>query len=116
MQDDPVATNPGLYRVVMENERVRVLEYLDRPGDRTEPHGHPDSVMYTLSSFQRRLTSGGRQVDVEMEAGRTGWLSAQQHSGQNIGDTETHVIFVELKEKATTATPDGVMPIGPSED
>jgi len=32
-----------------------------------------------------------------MEAGTTGWLPAQQHHGHNIGDTPTHVIFVELK-------------------
>lgn len=49
MDRDPVITNPDLYKVVFENERVRVLEYLDNPGDRTEPHAHPDSVMYTLS-------------------------------------------------------------------
>ena len=35
MSDDPLVTNPGLYRLVMENDRVRVLEYRDRPGDRT---------------------------------------------------------------------------------
>jgi hypothetical protein len=34
---DPVETNPELYSVVMENEPVRVLEYRDSPGDRTEP-------------------------------------------------------------------------------
>jgi hypothetical protein len=39
MDDDPVLTNPGLYSVVMENERVRVLEYRDRPGDATTPIG-----------------------------------------------------------------------------
>ena len=55
VSDDPVATNPELYSVVFENERVRVLEYRDRPGDRTLPHRHPDSVMLTLSSFRRRL-------------------------------------------------------------
>jgi hypothetical protein len=42
---DPVTTNPALYRVVLENERVRVLEYLDQPGDCTLAHAHPDSVM-----------------------------------------------------------------------
>ena len=26
------------------------------------------------------------------------WLAAQEHSGENIGGTETHVLFVELKE------------------
>jgi hypothetical protein len=30
MSRDPVESNPGHYRVVMENERVRVLEYHDR--------------------------------------------------------------------------------------
>ena len=44
--------------VVFENDRIRILEYKDKPGDRTSPHGHPDSVMYTLSSFERRLIHG----------------------------------------------------------
>jgi hypothetical protein len=55
---DPVVTNPDHYAVVFENEHVRVLEYNDQPGDRTTPHEHPNSVMYTLSSFRRRLSSG----------------------------------------------------------
>jgi beta-alanine degradation protein BauB len=95
---DPVETNPRHYRVVFENERTRVLEYTDRPGDRTTPHEHPDSVMYTLSSFRRRLISGENEREVEMAAGLTGWLPAQQHAGENIGDTETHVLFVEFKD------------------
>src|SRR3982751_334571 len=98
MSRDLVKTNPDHYRVVFENERVRVLEYRDRPGDRTTPHEHPDSVMYTLSSFRRRLASGEDHRDVEMVAGLAGWLPAQRHHGENIGDTPTHVVFVELKE------------------
>jgi beta-alanine degradation protein BauB len=38
---DPVESNPDHYRVVMENERVRVLDYRDRPGDRTTRTGIP---------------------------------------------------------------------------
>jgi hypothetical protein len=48
MSLDPVVTNPEHYKVVFENDRVRVLEYLDEPGHQTTPHRHPDSVMYTL--------------------------------------------------------------------
>lgn len=29
------------------------------------------------------------------------WLAAQEHSGENIGETDTHVLFVELKEDST---------------
>ena len=100
MSLDPVETNPDHYAVVFENDRVRVLEYTDEPGDRTTPHEHPDSVTYTLSSFRRRLHLGAAHRDVEMPAGLTGWLPAQRHAGENIGDTPTHVLFVELKEPA----------------
>jgi len=111
---DPVATNPGHYRVILENERVRVLEYLDSPGDKTTPHAHPDSVMFTLSSFSRRLSAKGRELDVVLPAGEARWLAAQEHSGENTGSTQTHTIFFELKEPAPTPTTDaGAMPLGP---
>ncbi|MEA2367156.1 MAG: beta-alanine degradation protein BauB, partial [Thermoleophilaceae bacterium] len=95
---------------VFENDRVRVLEYRDAPGERTSPHHHPDSVMYTLSSFKRRLAHGERETDVEMPAGKVGWLNAQEHHGENIGETDTHVLFIELKEPAST---DGAPELGP---
>jgi len=112
MSLDPAVSNPDHYTVVFENDRVRVLEYRDEPGDRTTPHEHPDSVMYTLSSFRRRLHSGDVQRDVELSAGTTNWLPAQQHHGENTGDTPTHVLFVELKGGAAAASPDGG--IGPA--
>lgn len=100
MSQDPVVSNPDAYSVVFENDRVRVLEYRDKPGHRTTPHSHPDSFMYTLSAFSRRLHAGGTHRDVEMPAGHAGWLAAQTHAGENIGESETHVLFVELKSLA----------------
>ena len=97
---DPTETDPDKYTVVFENDRVRVLEYRDSPGQATSPHEHPDSVMVTLSAFRRRLVSGRRSRDVELEAGEVRWLDAQTHSGENVGDAPTQVIFVELKEGA----------------
>ena len=100
---DPVETNPELYSVAFENDRVRVLRYHDRPGDRTSPHAHPDSVMLTLSSFERRLRHGDASVDVAIPAGEVRWLDAQEHSGENIGSTDTVTFFVELKEPGPAA-------------
>jgi hypothetical protein len=106
---DPAVSNPDHYKVVFENDRVRVLEYYDEPGQSTTPHEHPDSVMYTLTSFRRRLVSGDTEREVALEAGLTGWLPAQQHHGENIGETPTHVMFVELKGGPVG----GSGPIGP---
>ena len=105
MSMDPAVTNPDVYKVVFENERVRVLEYLDQPGHRTTPHQHPDSVMHTLTSFRRRLSVDGEEREVSMPAGLTGWLPAQRHAGENIGDTATHVLFVELKDSTPAPGP-----------
>jgi hypothetical protein len=115
MKPDPVETNPDLYRVLMENDRVRVLEYRDRPGDRTAPHAHPDSVMVTLSSFRRLLGAGGREVTVELQAGVTRWLASQEHYGENIGATESHAIFVELKDPSGAPVDAVLGRLGPSE-
>jgi hypothetical protein len=110
---DPVQTNPHLYHVLFENDRVRVLEYLDEPGDQTTPHSHPDSVMVTLSAFRRRLKSGEAEVEVDIPAFQARWLDAQEHSGTNIGETPTHTVFVELKEPAPTGA-DRPATLGPS--
>jgi hypothetical protein len=68
--------------------------------------------MYTLSSFRRRLVSGDAERDVELTAGSVGWLPAQSHHGENIGETPTHVILVELKEaRGDGAAPDAMAPL-----
>ena len=71
---DPTETDPDKYSVVFENERVRVLEYRDIPGAKTHPHSHPDSVMITLSEFDRRLSVDNRQVDVTLAPHEIRWL------------------------------------------
>lgn len=97
MERDPTVTDPQLYKVLFENDRVRVLRYTDKPGDRTMPHQHPDSVLITLSKFRRRLTVGDRSIDVEKSPHEIIWNPAHTHVGENTGTTDTDVIFVELK-------------------
>ena len=102
---DPTVTDPDKYRVVFENDRVRVLEYRDSPGQRTSPHDHPDSVMITMSGFERRLVDAeGNAREATLEPGEVRWLGAQTHSGENTGETPTHVFFVELKQDGAVTT------------
>ena len=98
-KDSGLELGPIGNRVIFENDRVRVLEYRDEPGQATHPHHHPASVMVTLSSFERRLVAeDGSTRDATLEAGQVRWLDAQVHSGENTGQTATHVVFVELKD------------------
>src|SRR5262249_53895312 len=96
---DPTATDPDKYKVIFENDHVRVLEYRDKPGQRTQPHYHPDYVLYALTSVHRTLTfpDEGKSGTREVKAGDVLWGKAQNHIGENVGTTDTHVIMVELK-------------------
>ena len=95
---DPAQTDGDKYAVKFENERVRVLEYRDRPGERTREHSHPAFVVYAVSPFKRKITlPDGKAMIREFKAGEILWSEAQAHIGENIGDTPTHVIMVEIK-------------------
>ena len=98
---DPTTTDPDKYTVVFENHRVRVLEYRDEPGSRTSPHVHPDSVMVTLSAFDRRLIAeNGEAREVRRSRRHRFGGSTPRQQRENTGTTPTHVLFVELKEPA----------------
>jgi hypothetical protein len=46
---DPVKTSPQYYKVLLENDQVRVLEYRLKPGEKEAMHSHPAGVVYVLS-------------------------------------------------------------------
>ncbi|MCI2957545.1 cytoplasmic protein [Agromyces atrinae] len=114
ISDDPTQSNPEFYRLLWENDFVRVLEYSDSPGDRTTPHMHPNSVMVTLSAFERRLSARGHSIDVALPAGHAVWLDAQRHSGENIGGSPTRSILIELKGASAGVPAEGTL--GPEHD
>jgi hypothetical protein len=95
---DSVVTDPDKYKVIFENECVRVLDYKDMPGQKTHQHTHPAFVLYSLSSFKRNIQlPDGKILQREFKPGDVMWSNAQTHIGINSGDTPTHVVIVETK-------------------
>lgn len=95
---DPTETDADKYRTILENEEVRVLEYRDEPGDRTAQHHHPRFVLYALSAFEREVTlPDGKVLQRKFVPGDVMWSDAQTHIGHNVGQSDTHVILIELK-------------------
>ena len=54
--EDPVQISPQYYTVKFENDRVRVLEYRLKPGEKEPMHSHPAGVVYYLSDSTARAT------------------------------------------------------------
>ena len=96
---DPVKLDPGRYKVLFENERVRVLEMRDRPGDVTVMHSHPQHLVYVFSAARRKFTfPDGTTKAADVKAGQVLWGEALTHAEQNVGAADTHVLIVELRK------------------
>lgn len=95
---DPVPMYPHNYKVLFENDRVRVLDFILRKGDKEEFHTHPSHVAYILSPLKIQFTfPDGRTAVREAKAGDVLFSEAVTHSPVNIGDVDAHGILVELK-------------------
>ena len=104
---DAMVAAPEHHEVLLENERVRVLDSRIKAGETVPVHTHRwASVLYILgtSDFIRYDTEGNavfdsRTKESSIEAGTVTWsapLSA--HSVENVGNTEIRVISIELKD------------------
>lgn len=103
LAQDPVASDPRSFRVVLENERVRVLEYRSGPGLGVcgqGMHYHPERVTVALTDAKVKLVNAeGKSVVREIPAGHVFYAKAETHSTENVGGSGTRVYIIELKDK-----------------
>jgi len=98
MSGDAVTIAPHVYRVITENDRVRVLEARAKAGDKTEMHGHPALVAGAITDGTHRFTSPGSDpMEIELKAGQVMFMDAVEHETEFLGPGEGKVILVELK-------------------
>ena len=96
---DPVQVDPQHYKVLLDNEYVRVLEVRHKPGEKAPMHSHPHHVIYALTGGTIKSTSSDGKTNTEtVKAGQVVWNDAETHTVENIGKTETHAIDIELKK------------------
>lgn len=98
---DPTKVASQVYKVLFENDRVRVLEAHYKVGDKTVMHSHPDALIYILAPAKVRFTlPDGKKIDIENKAqdvGKAIWQEASAHAVENIGP-EHRVLMVEMKK------------------
>lgn len=96
---DPLELAPDNYKLLFENDRVRVCEVTLNPGNEIGTHSHPDHVIHVLSPGKLKLTyAEGPDKEMEVKAGETLWMNAETHASANTGDTVIRVLLVELKD------------------
>lgn len=99
---DPVKVAPNHFKVLLENERVRVLDFHSRSGEKIGMHSHPAYVSYAVSgSGKTKFTSqDGKTSEQPATTGRAIWHDVETHASEYVGTGEVHVLLVELKTQA----------------
>jgi quercetin dioxygenase-like cupin family protein len=96
--DDPVAADPTHFKVLLDNDRVRVLDFRARAGEKVPMHVHPDYITYDLNGGKTKFTyPKGQPVERETKPGDVMWHKAETHAGEITGGTDVHILLVELK-------------------
>ena len=103
---DALSAAPGHHTLLLETDRVRVLETRIPAGELVPVHTHCwPSVLYVLSwsDFIRRDANGAVVIDTRMAGSADPpppvlWSEAlPPHSLENVGAVEIRIISVELK-------------------
>lgn len=104
---DAVAAAPRNHRVLMETDRVRVLDVTVAPGEREAVHAHCwPSVLYVMQQGRGRdYDAEGNLVEEALEAPpasefpMTYWLdNSPPHAVENLDSLPLHLVRVELKQ------------------
>lgn len=101
LAQDAVASDPRSFRVVLDNERVRVLEYRSGPGLSVcgrGTHFHPERVTVSLTGAKVRITdANGNAVVRDIPPGQVFFSPAETHATENVGGAGARTYIVELK-------------------
>jgi len=96
---DPAKVDPEHYKVLLDNEYVRILEVRQQPGDKSPVHSHPHHAVYWLTGSTLKFTSAdGKTKTVTTKPGQAVWRNAETHTVEITGKTPSHALDIELKK------------------
>ena len=96
---DAIESSPGNFKLLLENEYVRVLEYSLKPGQKDTPHTHPAKSSYVVSGGKLKVyLETGETIIADEETGTASWRDyVGKHYVENVGNTTVTIILTEIK-------------------
>ena len=93
---DPAKSDPGHFKVELENDRARVLHVTVAPNTKVEFHELDDAVVVPLTDYESTLKKDGQTTKVERVTGKAAWVPA---GGREIetGAKGVDALLIEIK-------------------
>ena len=100
---DLATTGGQNVKVLLDNDKARVLELQLAPGAQTGMHSHGDNIVYFVTGGDAMQTNAdGTSKTMKRKAGEVMWSDPVTHDTQNAGKTPFKALVIELKEPAKT--------------
>jgi hypothetical protein len=100
LAQDMAVTAGQSAKVVLDNEKVRVLELNMAPGSKTGMHSHGDNLVVFLSGGEAEQTmADGSKKALSRQPGEVLWSGPVTHDTVNTGKAPTRTLVIELKGK-----------------
>ena len=94
---EPAKSAPTV-RILLDNEKVKVIEAEFAPGAATDWHSHPNHILYALTDGKMEVTDKDKPAIVmDIKAGNAMYLPAVTHKIKNIGTATMKILVTELK-------------------
>jgi quercetin dioxygenase-like cupin family protein len=96
---DPMKAAHNVYKkVLLENDKVRVMEVVFAPGTIAPWHSHPNHSVYAVTGGQIQITEKGKPaVTMDVKMGTAMYMPAVTHMAKNTGTTTLKLIVTEMK-------------------
>ena len=101
----PEEVSPDVYKVLLDNEDVKVLEVTFEPGQSDKMHDHYPVTFYLLQGGKAQVTlPDGTVNEGEFPTGFTGHNTEKvRHQVKNIGENTIKILLVERKKSHPTS-------------
>ena len=96
---DALTASPANFKLLSENQYVRVLEYTLDPGEKDQWHTHPAKSSYIVSGGSLKIyLENGDSILSDETAGTASWMDhVGKHYVENTGNTPVKIILTEIK-------------------
>ncbi len=97
---DPVEVSPNNYKILLENDQVRVLEMSLKAGEKDVMHSHPSETVYFITGSKIKVhLPDGEVAELDPPDGFVMWHEEWTHQVENVGTSDLKAIIFEPKQQ-----------------
>ncbi|RIL04517.1 MAG: hypothetical protein DCC75_12555, partial [Proteobacteria bacterium] len=90
---DPLTVAPDMYKLLFENDKVRVMEVTFKPGQKIAEHSHPDHFVFVKEPGKLKISKpDGTSSDADLKSEQVIWIPSESHWAENTGSTTVQLV------------------------